>query len=369
MKYPIRIAHIIGKAVNGGTETVAMNYYKNIDKKKFQFDFFVESTSKVIDRDYIEKNGGRIYIIPSYKHIIKYVKTLKKIFRSNKYYIVHSHMNSLSFICLKIAKCCDIPIRIAHSHSTTSKNEPLRNLLKLFFRKFSTKYSTDYFACSNKAGIWLFGKKYIENGFLLKNAINDKKFSFSLEKRKEVRNELKLNDEILLGNVGRLAKQKNQIFLLKLLKELIKVGFEGKLLIIGEGDQKEKLLKYCHKNGILDYVIFHQPVENIEDYYSAMDIFLFPSLYEGLGISLIEAQINGLHCVVNCDLPVSEATINEKCVHPLRLEKDNWVSFVNENKNIRREKNVIIPMDFDISNQGAVLQKKYERLLSERTNE
>ena len=185
----ILVAQIIGKALNGGVEACIWNYYKAIDKEKVQFHFFVENTSAIIDKEKIEKLGGKIIVTPKYTHIFKYIKFLIKTFKNNKYDIVHSNLNALSVFPLFAAKLAGIKVRIAHSHSTTNKKEFLRNLIKNFLKLFSKTFATDYFACSELAGRWLFGKKAFNSGkvFIVNNAIDLDKFKFDCEKRAEIR--------------------------------------------------------------------------------------------------------------------------------------------------------------------------------------
>ena len=193
MKEPVRIAHIMGKCVGGGgVESVVMNYYKNIDKNKIQFDFICDQDSPNIPYEAVESLGGKIILIPPYQKIFSYRKELKNILKNNHYKIIHSHINTLSVFPLSIAKKVGIPIRIAHSHSTTTKKEWKRNFLKQILRPFSKKFATHYFGCSKLAGTWQFGKKEWKKGNILivNNAIDVTKFQYRPTKRKEIRKEL-----------------------------------------------------------------------------------------------------------------------------------------------------------------------------------
>ena len=173
-KEPIRIAHIIGKWVGGGVEAVVMNYYRHIDHKKIQFDFLCDDDSTNIPYEEIEKLGGRVILIPPYQKVFKYHKELKKIFKENNYKIVHSHINTLSVFPLFAAWCAKVPVRIAHSHSTTNKKEWKKNLLKVVLRPFAKVFANKYFACTEHAGRWMFGNKEYDKGnvYLLNNAID-----------------------------------------------------------------------------------------------------------------------------------------------------------------------------------------------------
>ena len=327
---PIKVAHVIGMAINGGTEALWVNYYRYIDRTKVQFDFLVESESKIIDKEEIEKLGGHVVIIPPYKNVFKYMKSLKRIFKENQYDIVHSNMNALSVFTLKAAKKAGIKVRIAHSHSTSNKKEWKKNIVKNLLRPFSKKYATDYFACSEHAGRWLFGDKTYNQGKvkIVKNAIDIEKFKFNEENRKLIRNEFNiLDDEILIGNVGRMMPQKNQSFLLDVFAKYHQNNPKSKLMIINDGPLFEELKAKANNLSITDSVIFVGPKSDLYRYYSAFDVFTLPSLYEGLGIVLVEAQANGLNCIASTNVPrEADGTGYVKFVE---LEVEKWIKTLN----------------------------------------
>ena len=254
----IRVAHVIGMAINGGTESLWMNYYRNIDRTKVQFDFLVESESQIINKKEIEELGGRVVIIPPYKNVFKYLKTLTKIFKESKYDIVHSNMNALSVFTLKAAKKAGIKVRIAHSHSTSNKKEWKKNIVKNLLRPFSKKYATDYFACSELAGRWLFGDKTYNQGkvTIIKNAIDIEKFKFNEDNRNAIRSEFKVQDnELLIGNVGRMMAQKNQAFLIGVFAKFREVNQNAKLMIVNDGPLLEELKVLAKELNVTDSVI------------------------------------------------------------------------------------------------------------------
>ncbi len=243
MNNPVRIAQIMGKMVNGGVDAVIMNYYRNIDRSKVQFDFVVDSDSKFIPQDEIESLGGRIYIVPPYQKIGKYISALVKLFKQNKYQIVHSNINTLSVFPLFAAKKAGVPVRIAHNHSTAAKGETKKNILKYILRPFSKVFATHYVACSEYAGEWLFGKKAMESGkvTIFNNAIDLNKFKFDEKVRSEVRKELGIEDKFVIGHVGRLCFQKNQEFLIDIFEEVHRRDPNSVLLLIGDGEDREKI--------------------------------------------------------------------------------------------------------------------------------
>ena len=241
---PIRVAQIIGKWLGGGVESVVMNYYRHIDRTKIQFDFICDEDSTNIPYEEIEKMGGKVILIPPYQNVFKYHKKLKEVLKSGGYKIVHSHINTLSVFSLFAAKCAGVPVRIAHSHSTTNKKEKKKNLLKQVLRPFSKVFATDYMCCSELAGRWLFGNKEYDNGnvYLLNNAIDLDKFKYDEENRKEKRKELNIEDSTLvIGHVGRFVEQKNHRFLIDIFNEVHKQKENSILLLAGQGPLMEEM--------------------------------------------------------------------------------------------------------------------------------
>lgn len=241
---PIRIAHVVGKMVGGGVESFIMNYYRHIDRNKIQFDFIIDSDSTVVPREEIENMGGRIIEIPPYQKIFRYIRELKKILKENKYKIVHSHLNSLSVFPLYCAWVANVPVRIAHSHSTTNKKEWKKNLIKNILKPFSKIFATDYFACSEHSGRWLFGGKAFETNkvHIINNAIDIEKFVYNKEIRNKKREELGISkNTLVIGHIGRFVKQKNHEFLVNIFYELHKKHQDSVLILVGEGPLKEDI--------------------------------------------------------------------------------------------------------------------------------
>ena len=271
--------------MDGGVESVVMNYYRNIDRDKIQFHFLCDEDSTDIPYDEIEKLGGKVIVIPPYQKLFKYQKELYKIFKENNYKIVHSHINALSVFPLRVAKKAGVPIRIAHSHSTSNKKEWKKNIVKNILRPFSKVYANKFFACTKHAGEWLFGKRIIERKELnvINNAIDLKKFEFNENTREDLRKELGIKEDVLvIGHVGRFMKQKNHDFLIDVFNELIKKDENSILILIGQGPLLNEMKQKVRDLNIEDKVKFIGQVTNVEKYYNIMDIFLFPSIYEGL---------------------------------------------------------------------------------------
>lgn len=319
---PIRIAQIIGDMNNSGVDNFVYNYYQAVDRTKIQFDFLVYKGSSSARFKQIEKMGGRIFYLPSIKRIVSYRSCLKKIFLENHYAIVHSHINALSVFPLQVAKQCGVPVRIAHSHSTANRKELLRSTIKFLLKPFSRVYATDFFACTRYSGEWLFGKAAVKNGKvkIVPDAVDTGRFLYSESIRFKIRHDLDIPaSSFVIGNVGRLVKQKNQSFLVDAFSIFHKEIQDSFLLIVGDGPLHNSLIKKIHSIGLDKFVIFTGSVSNPEAFYSAMDLFAFPSIYEGFGMAILEAQINGLPCIVSSLVP-NDALVSQN-VEKINISK------------------------------------------------
>lgn len=349
-----------------------MNYYRNIDKDKIQFHFLCDEDSTNIPYEEIEKMGGKVIIIPPYQRLFEYQKELYRIFKENNYKIVHSHISTLSVFPLRIAKKAGVPIRIAHSHSTSNKKEWKRNLIKNILRPFSKLYANQFFACSELSGRWLFGEKAFKNGKIkiINNAIDLEKFKFNKEKRNEIRKKLKMDKNIILvGHIGRFVTQKNHEFLIDVFNEIIKKrkqeNFDSKLILIGQGNLKENIIEKIKYLGLQDYVIFTGQTTNVSDYYNAMDIFVLPSLYEGLPVVGIEAQANGLLCEFSTDMTKETKVLNTTKFISLKETPENWANTILEDyKNFKRLDSFdeMTKKNFNIKEEAKKLEKYYINL-------
>ena len=324
---PIRVAQIMGKWLGGGVESVVMNYYRHIDKNKVQFDFICDDDSTCIPKEEIEKLGGKIILIPPYQQPFKYHKELKRVLKNGNYKIVHSHISTMSFFSLWAAKSAKVPVRIAHAHSTTNKQEKQKNLMKQVLRPFSKVFATDYFCCSELAGRWLFGNKTYDQGkvYLLNNAIDVDKFKYDENIRKEKRNELKIKDnEFVIGHIGRFVKQKNHDFLIDIFNEIYKQNKDTILLLAGEGPLKEEIENKVKKLGLEKNVMFLGQRNDANELYQAMDAFVLPSLYEGLPVVGVEAQAAGLPCFFSTDMTKETKVLETTVFMSLNKSAGQW---------------------------------------------
>ena len=318
---PLRVAHVVGKMVGGGLEAVVMNYYRHIDHGKVQFDFIEDEDSTLVPRDEIESLGGRVFTVPPYQHVFAYQKALTKLFREQGWEIVHSHENALSVFPLMAAKRAGVPVRIAHSHSTSGKGEHARNAVKWVLKRFSRFYPTDLAACGTYAGEWLFGKG--ADFTVFPNAIELERFAFDREVRAEVREELRISDgTFVVGHLGRFVSQKNHAFLMRAFARFHDEASDSVLLLAGAGPLQEGAEVFAGELGIQGSVRFLGQRPDANRLYQAFDAFALPSLYEGFCVVGVEAQAAGLPCLF------SDAITREVGLDPrsrfLPLDEEAW---------------------------------------------
>ena len=358
MSEPIRILHIVTYMGRGGLETMIMNYYRNIDRSKVQFDFLTHRKERWDYDDEIEKLGGKIYRLPRLNPFSpSYLKALDGFFKEHKEYkIVHCHQDCLSGIPLKYAKKNGVPFTIAHSHNA-NQDKNLKYLVKLIAKKNIGKYSNHLFACGKEAGEWMFKTSDFE---ILNNAIDTKRYIYNEEKSLEMKEKLGVTDKFVIGHVGRFRLQKNHSFIIDIFKEVCKKEPNSTLLLVGDGPLEEEIKKKVDDLGLLDKVKFLGARDDVNDLMQAMDVFMLPSLYEGFGIVLIEAQASGLKCVISDSIP-TDAIITKK-VKRLSLDDDIsiWAKEILSNKSERKEGTKDIEKSkYDITSNAKWLENFY----------
>lgn len=293
----IRVLHIVTYMGRGGLETMIMNYYRNMDRSKVQFDVLTHRQERYDFDDEIEALGGKIYHMPKlnpWSH--RYIKALEKFFEQHsEYKIVHSHIDCMSAVPLMIARNAGVPVRIAHGHSN-NQDKDFKYLLKLYYKRKIPRCATSLFACSTEAGRWMFGK---QNFFVLPNAIDTKQYIYNAEKRYKVRKELGLDDALVIGHVGRFSKVKNHEFLVDIFHEVYMQRNNVKLLLVGDGEKMQEVKEKVMRLQLSNIVIFTGTRSDVADVLQAMDVFVLPSLYEGLSIATLEAQASGLPCLIS----------------------------------------------------------------------
>lgn len=350
----VRVLQVATIMNRGGLETMLMNYYRKVDKTKIQFDFMVHRMERGDYDDEIEAMGGRIYRMPQIKpgNYRKYFKELDRFFEEHsEYKVVHSHINENSAFVLRAAKKAGIKCRISHSHLA---GLPLDYKLpfRIYARMNLNKNVNKFFACSEEAADWLFGKKVrtTEDIVVFKNAIDCNEFKYNEEKRNIVRKELNIQDRFVIGHVGRFNPQKNHSFLIDIFYEIHKSNKDAILLLVGHGDLINDIKAKVKKLNLEENVKFLGLRDDVADVMQAMDLFVFPSLYEGLGVVLIEAQASGLKSITSTGTPIEANVTNTVEFLDLNMNAKAWADKILEYDYTRKDMiSRIVDKGYDVS--------------------
>lgn len=350
----------------GGIESFVMNTLRFMNREQYNFDILTHDLSA---HDYvaeIQNFGGEVFLLPPFSlSSLTQIKTEYEALLNQKTYdIVHCNMANAAFLYLSLAKKHKVPVRILHSHQNKAADtlsHALRNIPLLFIGKQFANYRM---ACGKLAGDYLFGKQPYD---IVNNAIDYQAYQFDEEMRQSVRQELGYaGDEIVIGHTGRLTPQKNQAFLLDLLAVLNKTYPEKayRLLLVGEGEDREKLIEQTEQLGLGGKVNFLGERKDIPRLLMACDLFVFPSIYEGLGISVLEAQASGLYSICSKGVPL-EADISSRIIHLDLEQMADWIEQVVANST-RQPLRECLDERYDIRTNAALLGDLYNKYHSEQ---
>lgn len=333
MAEPIRVLQVLGRLNRGGAESMIMNLFRSIDREKVQFDFVIHTKEHCDFTDEVLSLGGRIYSAPRYnvKNHFAYKKWWNNFFREHpEYKVIHGHMYSIASIYLKIAKKYGLAT-ISHSH-TSSQKTGFSGVVKRVIQ-IPLKNIPDWlFACSDNAGRWLYGDDVgkRQNYILLKNAIDSQKYIYTPEIATKIRKEFGIEDRFVVGHIGRMFFAKNHPYLLEIFKAFLQKNENSVLLLVGDGPSRKEIEEKAQTLGIREKVIFTGVRSDVNEVLQAMDMFVFPSIYEGLPVTVIEAQATGLPCLI------SDAVTDEVCItdlvtrYSLNESPQNWAEKITE---------------------------------------
>lgn len=373
MNQPVRVLNLFTIMNRGGAETLVMNYYRKIDRTKVQFDFMVHRQERGAYDDEIEALGGRIFrmspIAPA--TLGEYRRELRDFFQNHpEYRILHAHMSELGYFAFKEAKKWGVPVRICHAHNVpVFLNETFKEKVKRIPREILAhqirKLSTDCFACSKEAGFWLFGRK--RQFTVMKNAIDTSRLIYDKNNAQRIRREYDWDDKFVIGHVGRFCPQKNHQFVVDVFNEIQKELPQSVLVLIGDGPLKEQIQYKVESLSLADKVFFLGNRDDVNLFYQAFDIFLFPSLYEGFGNVLLEAQAAGLMSFTSKDVVPLEARVTSLLHYiPLSCTTTEWKNIILRNRLYERKdmSKDILSRGYDITENASWLcdfyLKKYQ---------
>lgn len=370
MAEPIRILHVLGCIDLGGAESRIMDLYRHIDRSRVQFDFLVHTQQEGYFEKEIKELGGRIFRVPRFRlyNYFSYKKAIRDFFAEHREFrAVQGHMTSTASVYLPIAKRAGIPITIAHARSA-GVDPGMKGWLTGLMRKNLSEKADYLFTCSEIAGISVFGEKAVKEGrtIFIPNAIDCQAFVYHTGKRTKMREKLGLSDAYVIGHVGRFHYAKNHEYLLRVFAELCRnekeAGRNYVLILLGEGGKMEEMKELSYQLGIGNKVYFLGNHSNVCDYYQAMDYFVYPSRFEGLPGTVVEAQVSGLKCVMS-DTICNEVAVTD-LVHTMSIEDNpkKWAAYIEKTADYERNDRFeeMKAAGFDVNSQAETMMNFYE---------
>lgn len=353
----------------GGIENVIMNYYRSFDKQVIELDFLYSTDSIAFENEIKELGGKTYHICSKHSNTFQYKKELKEFFNKHgKEYssIWVNFCNITNLDYLKLAKKYGIKKRIIHAHNSQNMGSRLRGILHKVYKRFVTLYATDFWSCSNDATKWFFPKRIKDKVVVVKNSIDFDRFKYDEAVDKNIRKELGIESKFVIGNVGRLHFQKNQLFLLDVFKKVQEKDQNSILLLVGEGEDREKIENRVKELKLQESVKLVGAIDNVPSVMNAMDVFVFPSVFEGLGLALIEAEAVGLPIVAaSDDIPHEVKMSSNFTFISLKESLDAWVKEIFKYKNCSKTDNTRTLQDngYDIKIEAKKIQKSLEGVL------
>ena len=363
----IRVLQEVATMDAGGVERLLYDYFNNLNNGDIAFDFVIFDREKegIFEQSLIEK-GCRIHCVPRLKGLgIPYIRALWKIFKEGDYQVVHAHRGSRSFFVLLLAWAAGVPVRIAHSHIAF---EPDKNVIKhlktVVFKRLTRIFATDLFACGDDAARFMWGTSDPKKVRKMTNAIDTNRFHDALAARSQIRSSLGIRDELVLGTVARIDVQKNPMYLLKIAEAVKKTGKKAVLLIAGSGPMEQEVKERAKEMGLEGFVRFLGVRKDIPQLLAAMDLFLLPSLFEGLPVTLIETQASGLPALVSDRVTREMDKVGLIRFLPLEEDASGWAEAIvstpiNEDRCAYARK--VLEAGYDIADQAHQLGQFYLR--------
>lgn len=363
---------VLGNTGRGGSQSYAMNLLRHIDREIFDIDFAVYEDKSNGYGEEIRKRGSKIHIVPRFNgfNYISCRKVWKKIYKCNHYDIIHGHATNAAFIYLKVARKLRIKT-IIHSHSAGFRGNYIERLIKPIFSYFGRRYADFWFACSEKAAVKLYGDQHHKYPYYycIPNAIDVSKYKFNPAVRKKIRAKYGIQDNILLiGHIGSFSGPKNHKFLIDIFYHLTHTNVSTNLMLCGDGPLQKEIIQKIKNLGLSSKVILTGNIPNVEEYLMAMDILVFPSIFEGLPVSIVEAQATGLPVILS-DTITNEVAITDLLKNlSLNNGVETWSSAINTTNLIHnREKynRIVLNSIFSMTDCIKEMQRLYHQLATD----
>ena len=362
----IRVLHILDNLKSGGVQRFLLNLSRSINKENFEFTFIINKESSGYIYDELKKLNCKIFLVKRTKLGLSYFCNLKKVILQNsKFDIIHVHKNYLSLPDLFVAKLLGIKTRICHGHANYKSRNWFISTIKIVTSYLIRLIATDLWACSNESWEWLY-KKDSQRKVIIKNLIQYSSFEYSDDENKKKLEEFDIKDKFVIVHVGRFTKEKNHAFLFEIFESFLKEYKNTVLLLIGDGPLLNYYKKIISESNLENYIYTFGDVPKVENYLSIADVFVLPSISEGLPLSVIEAQVNGLICLVS-DVITPEIKISNRIHFLSLLDQKIWVNKLLEIKDFKGyTRNVSIDQSFNSLVVTTKVEKLYEDLYEKR---
>ena len=361
----IRVAIVAGKVDSGGKKNLIMEYYRHVNRGEVQFDFICDADSQAIPAEEIESLGGRVYIIAPYQNIFKNMSDMRRLFKENKYPVVHAYNSTMNLFPMFVAKQCGVPVRISESLSMAHEGD-WKTIIKKMLRPMSKWFANYYMSCGDDCGRWQFGDKLFDAGKVdvFKTVINTEYNAYNPELRDKTRKEFGWEDKIVIGHIGRFTVQKNSVRMIEIFGAVAKKEPNAVLCLIGDGELKEDMMSKIKELGIESQVNYLGRREDIQQFYNAMDCFILPSLYEGLPVVGLEAESCGLPMFFSAEVTREANACELGRFIGLDESADTWADEIlkacKENMPIRRSHaKEVREAGFDSDSEAKRMQKYY----------
>ena len=370
MSQPIRVLVLDTVMDRGGAETMIMNYYRQIDRSKIQFDFLVNRPYEAAYEKEIQELGGKIFrMCPLYpQYFGRYKKEVREFLKAHpEYQIIHSNLEERSYFALKEAKKLNIPVRISHSHNAP-RGFDLKSIIRYYFRANLKPQVTHMFTCGEEAGIWLYGKKQQDHVIMMNNAIDAKLYQYHPAVEEEMRKELGLEGKFVIGHVGRFFPQKNHTFLIEIFAKVYQQNKNAVLLLVGGGELETEMKAKVEELNLTEVVKFLGVRSDIHRLMQAFDVFILPSLFEGFPVTMVEAQAAGLPCIISDQVPPQCAITDNVEIISLQQSPQQWAERLLTYQNTKKQNTyeTIVKQNIDIKANAHWLQQFYLEELKSR---
>lgn len=368
----IRVLQVLGGTNLGGAESRIMDIYRHIDREKIQFDFLVTAGNDGYFSPEIKSLGGNVYTIPKYRFYnhFQYINAVKSFFaKHTEFSAVHGHMTSTAAMYLPIAKKSGVPLTIAHARSA-GVDKGIKGKLTRFLRRKLSKKCDMMIACSDLAGISVFGKKAQEAGkvVFMPNGIDTDEYRLDTITRDKLRQQYRVEDKLVIGHVGRFHYAKNHEFLIKVFAEVLKIRDDAVLMIVGDGSLRLDIERWVDENGVKEKVILTGNQSPVAPFFQTFDCMLFPSRFEGMPGTVVEAQAAGVPCLISDTITPQVKASELVEFMSLNSSYEEWAQKLVELVDDKYERPDLSQTMYDVNNQIAYYTDLYTKAAKEKDN-